>query len=55
MPIEIKELIVKITINERKSTSTDKIDASISQNIIKKIVDECTEKVLEKIEAKFER
>jgi len=55
MPLEIKELIVRINIQqnikEAKTTESNKI----SKNLRKQIVQECMEKVMEMIERKKDR
>ena len=54
MPLEVKELVVKVTVgqSESKANRSEKIDLKSLQ---KKIVQECVDKVLEKLENKFQR
>ncbi|HEY8401003.1 MAG TPA: DUF5908 family protein [Cytophagaceae bacterium] len=54
MAIEIKELIVKMVVKEntsRSRTAATELNASSR----KKLIDECVEKVLQKVNSKLER
>jgi hypothetical protein len=54
MPIEIKELVVRIVVQEKSQNHLSALHGH--QHIpVKEIVEECVEKVLEQLEAKMER
>jgi len=57
MPIEIKELHIKVNIEEEKSTfQNDKVVNPIQLNSLKsELVKECMQKVLEKLKEREER
>ena len=58
MPIEIKELKIKVIIQDENVESTydvKKIDRLKLQELKSEIVKECTQKVLEKLKEKSER
>ncbi len=56
MAIEIKELIVKITVNEVKVSSPKEVLASqLLPQTKKEIINECVERVIEKLERKSQR
>lgn len=52
MPIEIKELHIKITVDEGKPSSTGNTGAGTDKQ---KIIAECVEQVMEILDAKKER
>jgi hypothetical protein len=57
MPIEIKELHIKVTIQDtpkQSSITHEKIAEEISHSLKKEIMQECVERVLEILERKFE-
>jgi Family of unknown function (DUF5908) len=57
MPIEIKELHIKVTIQDAPKHSPithEKIAEEISPSLKKEIMQECVERVLEILERKFE-
>jgi L-asparaginase/Glu-tRNA(Gln) amidotransferase subunit D len=57
MPIEIKELHIKVTIQDtpkQSSITHEKIVEEISSSLKKEIMQECVERVLEILERKFE-
>ncbi|MCU0438925.1 MAG: DUF5908 family protein [Raineya sp.] len=57
MPIEIKELHIKVTIQDAPKQSPithEKIAEEISPSLKKEIMEECVERVLEILERKFE-
>lgn len=54
MPIEIKELIIKMTVQD-KSPEVKAASGDISAAAKAKIVQECVEKVLKKLPIKTER
>jgi hypothetical protein len=54
MAIEIKELVVKFTV-EQASNRNEVQNTSLSENKIKEIVNQCTEKVLDKLNRFEER
>jgi len=54
MPIEIKELIVRVVIQDKPPMPVP-LHNQLPAISMKKIVDQCVEKVLEKLEAKSER
>jgi len=54
MAIEIKELIVRIVVTDEKSNRAMQSSQKMTAIPMKKIVDECVEKVMEKLEAKME-
>lgn len=49
MAIEIKELIIRIKVNEASSQKREIIKEREISNLSKKLIDECVERVLEKI------
>ena len=57
MPLEIKELTVRINIQQNpfQQKSKNEIQGDIDSRMIKRIIQECTEKVLEAIERTKER
>ncbi|HRW61879.1 MAG TPA: DUF5908 family protein [Bacteroidales bacterium] len=55
MSIEIKELAVKFNVTAKNGQSNTDNKVILSQANYKKIVKECTEKVLKELEQKFER
>lgn len=54
MAIEIKELIVKFSVEESNS-SVSRTTEAISSFQIKEIINQCTEEVLRKVSSKEER
>ena len=52
MSIEIKELIVRVTVNKSHSKTVSEKSKSISTLERKEIIKECVEKVMEKLELK---
>ena len=57
MPIEIKELHIKVTIQDAPKQNLithEKIVEEISPSLKKEIMQECVERVLEILERKFE-
>jgi hypothetical protein len=54
MPIEIKELIIKMTVSEKMPERLN-IHSELPSVAKDKIVKECVEKVLRKLESKIER
>ncbi len=56
MPIEIKELVVRFNVEDesRKNVGANK-DSELSKSQVKKIIDECIERVLSKVERDFDR
>jgi hypothetical protein len=52
MPVEIRELVVKVTLEE---TKTKKMDSHELQELKNKIVKECTERIMAKLETISER
>jgi Family of unknown function (DUF5908) len=57
MPIEIKELHIRIKIEEEKNVVPQKNSISRTEldNLKKQVVNECTAKILEKIKEREER
>jgi hypothetical protein len=57
MPIEIKELVIKVTVKEEESTYKDSlfINPVKLDELKSEIVKDCTQKVLEKLKEKQER
>lgn len=57
MPLEIKELTVRINIQQNPFQQKNKFEmqGDIDNNTLKRIIQECTEKVLEIIERNKER
>ena len=53
MPIEIRELVVKVILEENKAKGA--LDSRELQELKNKIVKECTEKILAKLETIPER
>ena len=54
MPIEIKELIVRIVVQDKPQPPLQ-VQNSPPVISIKRIVDECVEKVMDKLESRMER
>lgn len=54
MPIEIKELIIKMTVQDKVSEAKPTV-GDISPAVKAKIVDECVEKIMKKLPIKTER
>jgi hypothetical protein len=57
MPIEIKELHIKVTIQDapkQNPINHEKVAEEISPSLKKEIMQECVERVLEILERKFE-
>jgi Family of unknown function (DUF5908) len=54
MPIEIKELTIRITLTENNHSS-DKQANTISKSLKKEIINDCVEKVLQKIQKQMDR
>ena len=54
MALEIKELTIKVNVNERSTLSKDK-ERKIASFSHAKIVRECVELVMEKLESRFDR
>jgi hypothetical protein len=52
MAIEIKELIIKVTVNNSPSKTTSEKKHSVTSIDKKQIIKECVEKVMEKLEMK---
>lgn len=52
MPVEIRELVVKVNLEETKS---NKLDSHELHELKNKIVKECTEKIMAKLETISER
>lgn len=52
MAIEIKELIVRVTVNNNVSKPTTETTGKVTPVDKKEIIQECVEKVLEKLEMK---
>lgn len=57
MPLEIKELTVRINIQQNpfQQKNKNEMQEDIDNNTLKRIIQECTEKVLEIIERNKER
>jgi len=55
MAIEIKELVIKLTVRKSDSEVKIKSTSDISSQIKKEIVKDCVEKVLQRLESKIER
>jgi Family of unknown function (DUF5908) len=56
MPIEIKELVIKLTVTNQNTTPKPTINFNeISSQIKKEIIEECVERVLEILDEKNER
>lgn len=55
MSIEIKELVVKFNVTENQDKPKAKNEVALTPANYKKLVKECTEKVLQEIEFKIER
>jgi hypothetical protein len=53
MPIEIRELVIKVTIEDQKGKKN--VDAKDLQELKNKVVKECVDKVLAKLESISER
>lgn len=54
MPIELKELIIKLKVDENAPKIRQEAKG-IAYSDKKKLIDECVEKVLEKLENRLER
>jgi hypothetical protein len=54
MPIEIKELVIRIVVQD-KSQLQMPVPERLPAISVKEIVEECVEKIMEKLEAKLER
>ena len=54
MPIEIRELVIKVNIVEDHK-ATDAIDTHNLSDLKRQIIKECTERVIAKLEKKSER
>jgi hypothetical protein len=54
MPLEIKELLIRVTVNEARSAQRSN-EKAMSPIDMKALIDTCVNKVLEKIESKSER
>lgn len=54
MAIEIKELIIKLTVSE-KMPFKQAVHAGLTPGEKKQLVNECVQKILEKLESKVER
>jgi hypothetical protein len=54
MPIEIRELVIKVNIVE-ENKGTDTIDTHHLSDLKRQIIKECTERVIAKLEKKSER
>jgi hypothetical protein len=56
MPIEIRELVIKATVaNPQKGTSGQLLTANDYKRLKKEIIEECFDKILDKINDKFDR
>jgi hypothetical protein len=58
MPIEIKELIIRLTVNTTPATGQNgsgQAKADITPQLKQEIIEECVEKILEILEEKQER
>ena len=55
MAIEIKELVIKFTVDQKNDRLTKQMNSSISQDLEKQLIERCTEKVLNKINRYEER
>ena len=55
MPIEIKELHIKINVDEGQESSRDSTSSGSNQTERDKIIAECVEQVMEILEKKEER
>jgi len=55
MGIEIKELVVKFNVTSKNEQSKTNNGIALTQSSYKKLVKECTEKVLRELEFKIER
>lgn len=55
MSIEIKELIVKFNVTGKSEQSKNNNEKSFSQADYKKLVKDCTERVLRELEFKIDR
>ncbi|SHM03950.1 DUF5908 family protein [Flavobacterium chilense] len=54
MPIEIRELVIKVNIVEDHK-ATDTVDSHNLSDLKRQIIKECTERVMAKLEKKSER
>ena len=55
MPLEIRELIIRVSVNERSNNNTAALPDDKILELKNKIVKECMEKILSKIERLNER
>jgi len=55
MAIEIKELVIKMEVGDKKTAPRKDEVGRLSDNARKQIVQECVEKILKKLESKFDR
>lgn len=57
MPIEIRELVIKTTVNENKEVHEDpNVEHNVDPNKLKKdIINECVEVIMRKLERKDRR
>lgn len=55
MPLEIRELVIKVRVNDLPKTKKNTANLSLSTKEKDAIVRECYEKVLNKIESRLER
>ena len=55
MPIEIRELIIKAQVNENEESSNENNATTLDNSTIQKIIQECTDSVLEIIKNEKER
>lgn len=55
MPLEIRELVIRVTVNERNTGNTEMAIEEKLEEMKKKIVRECIEKLSVKLEALNER
>lgn len=55
MPLEIRELVIKATIDNDKGNSTDSSSNASGQEDKSKIINQCVEKVLEVLKQRKER
>jgi hypothetical protein len=54
MPLEIRELVIKVNINERERSQDKKLDHVVKE-MKDRIVEECMDKLLRKLETSVER
>ena len=55
MPLEIRELIIRVTVNERSKNNASSFPDDKIKELKNKIIKECTEKILSRIERLNER